>query len=402
MIVLAGFVLVFLVLPNTINIRERNAFSDAMRLECAQKQLVLESELDSISVISGPWYDRGKSHYLLFGENYRELWNTPVKVPVLKLEQEKGGLELESIGGGQQTIGVDLEDAQGREWALRSINKDQSKALPKYLRPTLLRFMFRDQAAALNPYGSLAVPVLADAIDILHTHPQLVYVPYNDKDSVLNHRMAGRLAILVEDADGSWAGAEVFGEPERIEDTEDMLELVEEEGYPIDTMLYAKSRLFDILISDWDRHEGNWNWALVDEGGQKVFKPLPRDRDMAFYRFGEGLLPKITLMISDKFQSFEPNYKNIKGLTKQSIKMDRSILQSVSLPELLRIAREIQQDLPDTVIQEAFQRYPEEVYKKIGQEHEEVLKARRDKLPEAAQKFWEIIQKKAPPKNFGK
>lgn len=400
MIVLAGFVLVFLVLPNAINEKEREAFSDTDRLEWAANQLLVAEMPDSITLASGPWYKKGKFHNFFFGENYRDLWNTPVTVPVIDFDEEKGGLTLASIGGGQQTIGVDLLDPEGREWALRSVNKDQSKALPKVLRPTVLRFMFRDQAAALNPYGALPVPVLAEAVGLLHTNPRLVYVPYYKKDSVLNQRMAGRMAILVEDADGSWAGADIFGEPERIEDTEDMVELIEEEEYAIDTALYAKSRLFDILISDWDRHTGNWNWALVEENGRKIFKPLPRDRDMAFYRFGKGFFPRIAMAFNDKFQSFEPDYKDVKALTHQSIKMDRSILQSVDLPTMLRIAEEVQQSLPDEVIEEAFQQYPEEIYEKIGREHTATLKSRRDKLPKAAQEFWEIVQKKSPPKSF--
>ena len=400
MIILAGFVLVIFVLPNTINVRERNAFSDAQRLEWAANNFSVGAVPDSITIVPGPWYNRGKTHYLFFGEKYRDLWSTPVKTKVLKLNEINGGLKLASIGGGQQTIGVDLEDKEGREWALRSVNKDQSKALPKLMRATVFRFMFRDQAAALNPYGALVVPVLAEAVDILHTNPRLVFVPYNAKDSTFNDRMAGRVAILEEDADGSWEGAEIFGNPEKIEDTEDMLELVKEKGYPIDTLLYARSRLFDLLISDWDRHTGQWNWALVDEGGSKVFKPLPRDRDMAFYRFDEGLFSKIALLINNKFQTFHPDYKNIKGLTKQSIKMDRSILRSVDLPQMLRIANDMQQELTDEVIHKAFKQYPPEIYEKVGKEHEQILKARRDKLPQAAQEFWEIVKRKAPPKSF--
>ncbi len=394
MIVIAGFVLVVFVLPNTINFRERDAFSDAKRIEWAMENYPISSVSDSVVIVPGTWYDRGNSHHIFFGEKYRDLWQTPVNVAVFKWDSTKGGLEPASIGGSEQTIGLDIKDKDGREWALRSVNKDQAQALPGILRPTIMRFMFRDQVAALNPYGALVVPVLAEAIDILHTNPQIVFVPYDDSKGEYNERMAGRLALLEEDADGSWEGAEIFGNPEKIEDTEDMLNVVKKEGYPVDTMLYARSRLFDMLISDWDRHEGQWNWALVEEDGRKIFKPLPRDRDMAFYRFDEGLFSHITLLFNNKFQSFHPDYKNVKGLTKQSIKMDRLILQSVDLPEMLRVATEIQEQITDEVIHKAFSQYPEDVYEKVGREHEQILKSRLEKLPEAARKFWQIVQDK--------
>lgn len=382
------------VLPNTINFRERDAFSDAKRLEWALENYPISTVADTVMVVPGEWYDRGKTHHLIFGEKYRDLWQTPVPVAVFKWDEAKGGLKPESIGGNQQTIGLDLKDADGKEWALRSVNKDQSKALPKVLRPSIFRFMFRDQVAALNPFGALVVPVLSEAVNVMHTNPKLVFVPYDESKGEYNRRMAGRLALLEEDADGSWAGAEVFGNPEKVEDTEDMLEMAKEENIPVDTLLYARSRLLDILISDWDRHEGQWSWVLLEEDGKKIFKPLPVDRDMAFYRFDEGLFSHITLLLNNKFQSFHPEYKNVKGLTKQSIKLDKSILKSVDLPEMIRIANEMQQQLTDEVIHKAFMQYPDEVYKKVGQEHERILKARRDKLPEAAQKFWEITHKK--------
>lgn len=382
------------VLPNTINFRERDAFSDSKRLEWALENYPISSVADTVMVVPGEWYDRGKTHHLIFGEKYRDLWQTTVPVAVFKWDRDKGGLEPASIGGNQQTIGLDLKDAEGREWALRSVNKDQSKALPKVLRPSIFRFMFRDQVAALNPFGAVVVPVLSEAVNVMHTNPKLVFVPYDESKGEYNRRMAGRLALLEEDADGSWAGAEVFGNPEKVEDTEDMLEMAKEKEIPVDTMLYARSRLLDILISDWDRHEGQWSWVLLEEDGKKIFKPLPVDRDMAFYRFDEGLFSHITLLLNNKFQSFHPEYKNVKGLTKQSIALDKSILESVDLPEMIRIANDMQQQLTDEVIHKAFMQYPDEVYQKVGKEHERILKARRDKLPEAAEEFWQITHKK--------
>ena len=53
------------------------------------------------------------------GANYRTEWNTPVTVPVLDLK----GLTPKKKGGGKQTKSLRIEDASGREFIIRSIQK---------------------------------------------------------------------------------------------------------------------------------------------------------------------------------------------------------------------------------------------------------------------------------------
>ena len=40
---------------------------------------------DSVVVVPGEIYKAGSFHRFLLGDNYRDLWTTPVKVPVLDL-----------------------------------------------------------------------------------------------------------------------------------------------------------------------------------------------------------------------------------------------------------------------------------------------------------------------------
>lgn len=392
MYILGGIVLLVIVLPNTINFKERQYFSDEKRLEIAADQYnYFTLEEDSVWVVPGKYYDRNAIHNLFFGKKYRDIWATPVKVPVFSYDLAKGGLEPVKMGGNQQTIGMDLADSLGREWALRSVNKDQSKALPKIFRATPLRFMIRDQAASLNPYGALVVPVLAEEINILYSKPRLVFVPYDSTQGEYNQVMAGRLAILEEDADESWAEAKGYGKPEVVLDTEDMLEAAREDNIPVDTMLYARSRLFDMLISDWDRHSGQWSWPLLHTESGMLFKPWPKDRDMAFYRFDEGLVPKITLLLNNKFQSFGKDYGKLKGLAYQAREIDEKLLSTISEDEFVSQANYIKNQLSDNVIERAFRQYPEPVFLKVGSEHAEILKARRDKLPEVASRFYRKV-----------
>jgi hypothetical protein len=119
---------------------------------------------DSITVRIAPDYDSvRKFHRFLFGESYRKLWAAPVKLRVLHLERERGGLTILQKGGGLQTRSLRLRDAQGKEWVLRTIQKYPERGLPENLRATVARDILHDQVAASHPFASLTVPPLASA-----------------------------------------------------------------------------------------------------------------------------------------------------------------------------------------------------------------------------------------------
>jgi hypothetical protein len=203
--------------------------------------------------------------------------------------------------------------------------------------------------------------------------------------------MAGRITLVEEDADGSWKGATVFDQPDDVLDTEELQDLAKSNtSLKLDTLLYAKSRLLDMLISDWDRHEGQWSWATYKTDSGYWAKPIPVDRDMAFYKFDEGLIPNIMLIFNNKFQSFNPEYGNVKGLGYQARKLDAAILPGLSKAEFIILATSFQQQLTDSVIQQAFSAYPEVVYEQVGEQHISILKSRLDKLPAAAEELYRL------------
>ena len=394
--VLIGIVLLLLliiwVIPNIFDQREEEYFSNDVRIDKAKKITMSQNTLDTITVIPGEFYKQSPIHEWFLGRSYRQIWQIPVKVPILRLSKNKGGLDTVKFSGSQQTIGIDVVDKKGRRWAIRSVNKDQSKALHTMLQNTVLRPLFRDQAAALNPYGALAVPVLAKAIGVHHTNPKIYYFPYNPKYGTYNERMAGRLVLMEEEADESWAQTPEFNFAIDLMDTEDMQKTAKEKNIPVDTLLYARSRLLDMLISDWDRHEGNWEWALVEKNGKQVFQPIPVDRDMAFYKFNGGMINKFVLKFNSKFQSYRSEFDNVEGLAVQAEKLDKAILRPLTKEEFIHQAF-IQQQLTDEIINKAFLQYPPEVHRVLGNKHEQVLKSRLKALPEAAGKFYQHLQK---------
>lgn len=391
LILLGALLIGFVLLPNLFNQPEEDAFGEEKRVSRARARLKVSELGDSATLVPGEFFRKGSAYQAVFGQLNRELWGQGVKAAVLRANSLKGGLDTLEFSGSQQTIGIDMVDPQGRVWAVRSVKKDQVNALPSFLRPSLLRPLIRDQAAALNPYAALVLPTLAEEINLHHTNPALYIFPYDPGLGRFNRRMAGRLVMLEEEADESWAGEPAFGQALTLLDTEDMLDTLATTGWAIDTLLYARSRLFDILISDWDRHEGNWQWALVEENGSFKFEPVPVDRDAAFYNYTGGAFTQAFLMLNDKFQSFTPEIKEVEGLMQQSEELDRAILKNISQEALLEQADYIQQQLSEEVIQQAFRQYPPEIYRMVGRKHAQILQSRLEQLPAAAKRFHALL-----------
>lgn len=389
-IVLVGL---FILLPNIFNSREREAFSFSLRIEKAKERYSIDEIGDSVVVPASRFYKRGAFHKFFYGQKYRQLWSIPVKVPIFDIDSVEGGLIPLELSGGMQTIGMDLINGEGRKFDLRSVNKDQSNALPKWLRITYLRALFRDQTAAMNPYASLVVPQLAEAVGIPHTSPKLYFVPYDsDMDSIYRFAMAGRMVILEKNLNDSWAGYKNYENVSGFYDTDEMFEKAESSNIGIDTMNYLKNRLFDILINDWDRHEGQWEWALIDENDSLFFRPFPKDRDMAFYDFRGGLVNSLALLFNNKFQSFTKEYGSIKALSKNSRELDKRLLSDLKEKEFVEVANIIRSEIGNGTIHSAFKNYPEKIYLAVGEDHEEIFKVRLDELLVASREFYKVLQ----------
>src|SRR5260221_4518456 len=69
-------------------------------------------------------YRAGGFHQYLFGHGYRDLWTTPITVPVLDLAAFGGGLTPIEKAGRHQSLSLIFHDAAGRHYKFRSTDKD--------------------------------------------------------------------------------------------------------------------------------------------------------------------------------------------------------------------------------------------------------------------------------------
>jgi hypothetical protein len=338
------------------------------------------------TVVIGKQYQAGGVHRWLWGADYRDLYATPVELPVLDLRTYAGGLTPTRRLGHGETQALGLKGADGGDYTFRPVIKDPTGQLPVDLRETLARRVLIDQMASGHPAGHVVVPELLRAAGILHNEPRLVIMP---DDSALGD-FRGEFANVVGDIE-EWGGSASFGgTTETINGEEMWKRLRESPDVRIDSRAYLKARLVDQLIGDWDRNRGQFRWGKLP--GEKLWQPIPEDRDQAFVRF-EGffnwvLRPQLPLVVK-----FGPDYSNLAGLTYDGWDVDKRVLADLEWPVWDEVVKELHAELTDEVIDTAARRQPPEFFAKDGARMIAGLKGRRDGLPAQAQRFYRYINK---------
>ncbi|WP_149274619.1 hypothetical protein [Pareuzebyella sediminis] len=349
---------------------------------------------DSVLVAASTLYQSNGLKEIMQGEQYRKVWATPVKVPIVFLDTLMGGMTVIEKGGGKQTHSLKLRAADGRIYSLRSINKDPEALIPEFAKVLGLENIVVDGISAQHPYAAVVVAKLSAKAGILSTEPSIVFVPRQSILGGFNDTYGNRLFLLEHETEGgtNWTP---FTNVSEIVDTDDLQELRKKYGnkVTIDEIALVKARLFDILIGDWDRHAKQWGWVLRKNGRHFKAVPLPGDRDNAFFNI-DGLIP--TLLANKNvlpgLQSFEKEINYLPGLV---MPFDVYFLKKTPLKIFADAARDLQSVLTDDAIEEAFSVWPEEIYRLNGDKIKNTVKYRRDNLVAYAKEFYNELEKRA-------
>ncbi len=344
-------------------------------------------------VTAGPQYRAGSLHRFLLGSGYRALWATPIDVEVLDLERFSGGLTARKKGGGKQTKSLTLDGTDGREWKFRSVDKDPTGVLPKALQDTFVDDVAQDQISASLPGNAPVVDRLTDALGILHVDRRLVVLPDSPRLGDFQREFKGMLGTLEEDPSVKAPVTPGFADFTRLVDTEELHKVLDADARErVDARAFLRARLLDLVIGDYDRHKDQWDWAKDVRSG--LWVPVPKDRDLAFVRF-DGLVLDLIRGNVPKLVDFEDRYPGIVGLTWQARFIDRRHLAELDWPAWTEAARDVREGLTDAVIDDAARRLPAPYYALGGPTLAARLKARRERLPDAARRFYELLAREA-------
>ncbi|WP_143310634.1 BamA/TamA family outer membrane protein [Chitinophaga vietnamensis] len=329
-----------------------------------------------------------KFHLFLLGKNYREIWATPLKFPVLDFRNTKGGLKILQRGGGKQTRSLRVEDSTGTEYAIRSLKKYPLAAIPEMLRETVARELVQDQISAANPYAPLAVSVLAEAADVPHTHPTFVYMPVDTALGIYAHDFGNDVYLMEEREPKTGKNEKTYNTPKVLK------KILGDNDIHVDQKAVLRARILDMYIMDFDRHDDQWRWYKEKHKGQDYYYPVPRDRDQAFF-VNSGLLPGLISRpwLLPAIQGFRDKIPDINGFNFSARYFDRSFLNELDEHDWKKQSDKFLKRMTDSVLEAAVNAFPDTVKSMLSPWMLNTLKARRGIMEKNIMKYYRFLAK---------
>ena len=325
-----------------------------------------------------------------------------------------GGLKVVKEGGGHQSFSLRLEDADGKQYAMRSLRKNALKFLKFKLpgvsynqndfKDTFAEETISDFFTTAHPYMQLTVNPLAKAVGVNHSDNQLLYIPKQNVLGEYNEDFGDELYFVERRPSKEQSNYSGYrrtinkeGKVKAFESSTDMLEKIKsDESYTVDQRDFIRARVFDMLIGDWDRHQDQWRWLEFEgEDGIKEFMPIPRDRDNAFPKFDGTALKLIKLFapLTRSWQTYDQDIDNVKWLNNNGNKLDRALLTEYGKEVWREEAQVIQRRLTEKAIDQAFLRLPKEVRDETSNGIKESLKERLKLLDQYAVAYANYLNK---------
>ncbi len=167
--------------------------------------------------------------------------------------------------------------------------------------------------------------------------------------------------------------------------------------HKVDQTWLLRSRLFDQVIGDWDRHDDQWRWAKIKVNKDStIYRAIPRDRDQPFSKYDGALIQfaRLFMPFLRQLKVYSPDIKNMKWSSWSPKYVDNSFLNEMDWEDWEREAKFIQENLTDEIIDEAFTTWPQKAQELSADEIKSILKQRRDNIVRFARMHYELLYKK--------
>ncbi|MFL5741223.1 MAG: hypothetical protein ACJ75B_13450 [Flavisolibacter sp.] len=378
-----GFPLLFLIMFEPVSAQVKNNASSSMA-----------SKRDSINAIvkiaANPDLKGNGLKRTMIGRNYRKEWIEPVSVPVLHLGE--AGLVPKKEGGGKETRSLQVEARDGNTWALRSIKKYPSNALAPELRHTLADKVVSDDISASYPYGALSMGVFSEAAGVPYLKDSLVYVGDDPGLGEYRDKYKNGLMLLEEREPSGFRLLHKNAEEKSISTEELVYDLADDRKNQVDQVAVLNARLLDNFVMDFDRHEGQWNWIGVDSNGQRIYFPIPKDRDQVFYT-NQGFIPKIMRGKErlPEIQGFRAKVEHMNTFNRTARNFDRTFLNELGEDQWSRQVDAFLQSVNDSVIEAALHKQPKEIQKYEAGHIIDILKKKRNYFREDMMRYYHSL-----------
>ncbi len=345
----------------------------------------------------------------VWGAKYKNAYSQPVNARVASLDTLFGGLRVIRQGNEGDYNSLLLADQNGNRYRMRAMEKNALQISKKLVfednntKPSEVEKAdvpsIKGQDAsfytASHPYAVMAVPDMAQAINVFYTTPQLFYVPKQKRLGNYNENFGDDLYLISIEPSERSEGEGLFKYPDDVETTDDILIKLRKTGNVfVDEENYIKSRLFDMLIGDWDREPDHWQWAEYYNNYKKnVYVPIPNNRDNAFSSFDGNIFDftRSLFIGSKQTHVYGKNLTDLKWFNKEGVILDRALLENSGRGQWKYLAKVIQDSITDAVIEKAFNKIPQEVQDESLEDIKQKLKERKKNLVDIADSYYSYL-----------
>ncbi|MEO2053108.1 MAG: ShlB/FhaC/HecB family hemolysin secretion/activation protein [Allomuricauda sp.] len=350
--------------------------------------------------------ERSGFYKTLWGEHFRDDYKQKIKVKTVLLDTLYGGLSVVRKGGGHQTNSLRLMTRDNKEFVMRSAKKSALRFLQyflfktQYLEPDVEDDYFvqllQDYWTTAHPYGQLTIAELSDAIGLYHANTELYYVPKQQALGIYNDAYGGKIYFIEERLTDGHENIASLGNTNKIESTKDLFDkLRRKDKIEVNEALYIRTRLFDNIIGDWDRHEDQWRWAVQQQAnGIELYEPIARDRDQVYSDFDGFILGALTTLSPPLrfMQRYDASFNHTKWYNDAGDDVDLTVLMKHTKEDWIREAKYIQSHLTQDVIEKAFKKLPAEIDQEKVQRTKQALIGRLNNIDQYALDLYENLR----------
>jgi len=332
----------------------------------------------------------------LWGMHYRPLYYEPVSVKAASLESLFGGLSIERQI--PKMHGLVLNNEDNKLYFLRPLGGASGFMEsgffrhiyhPEDFKDTYLGDFVSEAYTIAHPYTFIASGQMADKLGLLSFNPRVVYISQTSESDTIadGSSLKNKMVAIAEIPD--------INKYEYVSSTAQLVDTLHiNHAYTVNQEKYIRTRLFDILIGDWNKIPESWNWLGVRHNDTIVYEPVVVDRNYGFTKVdGKFFKPLLKMLGVSFITSYEPKIKNVRKMNELGYALDIALTHSTNEELWISEAKYIQGVLSDGVIDEAFSRLPSEMQGAHIDQIKNNLKERRNSLVGTAQEYYRILQK---------
>lgn len=338
----------------------------------------------------------GSTYTKMWGSHYKDVYTTPVTVKSVSLDSLFGGLSfVEQV---PRLRGILMKDGRDDLYMIKLLDGAscfiessffQNIYDPKEYENTYLGNFIKEAFTIKHPFTFLASDYLAKHAGLNSSNAEVVYV---DGGSQCDTIVDG--TSIVKRLVGVYSLPDIKDRKIVSEVDSLLTELHNDRLSIIDETKYIRSRLFDILIGDWNKIPENWIWVASARKDSIVYEPIVLDRSHGFTKVNGVLYPQMLSMLGLNFISnYESEQKNLKQFNALGYTLDVALCSGSKEDDWVRQAEYLKRVITDKVIDDAFALLPAETQGEVLDDLKSKLRKRRNSLTTTARKYHRLLQK---------